>query len=461
MYRILLVDDDVKNLKATQVFLTTCGYTVETTSSAFAAIERIRTEEFALVLADFLMPEMTGDALISMIGQINPNQQVAVYSCDVSRETLKTSLKAGALDFIEKSMPWAEFEKVIEAFCGRYETAFRTIRASKSKSENRLTVEAVGMVGQSKKSVDLAEKIKKIAPSGDTSVLIRGESGTGKELIAHALHKLSPRASYPFVAINCAAIPRDLLESELFGHIKGAFTGATENKEGKFKQANGGTIFLDEIGDMPIELQAKLLRVLQERVVEPVGGKVSQKIDVRIISATHRNLEDLAAKKLFREDLIYRIRVVEIEAPPLRTRPEDIEPLVEHFTARYNEKSTKKKYFQRRTLDILKRYPWPGNVRELQGAVEHHLVMASDSMVRPENIEPKYYEAQPVSVTGLTLEQFRLHSNENLLTFLEGTIDLAEGNKAEAARRLGIKNTHLIELLKDTRGKVDALKAEA
>jgi two-component system response regulator HydG len=461
MYRILLVDDDAKNLKATQTFLKSHGYDVETTTSPLTAIEMVKAEEFALALLDFQMPEMMGDALATMIRQVCPHQQMAMYSCDLTREAVKTSLKAGAVDFIEKTMPTDEFLKAIEGFCNRYEEAFRTIRTGKNKSENRLVVESVGMVGQSKPMADLALMIKKLAAASDTSVLIRGESGTGKELIARALHKLSSRAGYPFIAINCAAIPKDLLESELFGHVKGAFTGAADNKEGKFKLANGGTIFLDEIGDMPLELQAKLLRVIQERVVEPVGSKVSQKIDVRILSATHKNLDEMAAKKLFREDLIYRLRVIEVEAPPLRSRPEDIEPLVEHFSAKYNKKNGTNKYFQRRTLEYFKRFPWPGNVRELETTIERHIILVStpDNMIRPENIERKFYEAQPASFAGLTLGQFRLNHSREFLGFLEGTVELAEGNKAEAARRLGIKSNHLNELLKDTRNKVETLSS--
>lgn len=461
MYRVLLVDDDAKNLKATQVFLKSKGYDVETTTSALEAIEILKTEEFALALLDYRMPEMMGDALASIIHQSNPNQQIAMYSCDLTREALKTSMKAGALDFIEKTMPNNEFLKAIEGFCHRYEEAFRTIRAGKSKSENRLLIESAGMVSQSQAMVEMVRKIKKVAASKDTSVLIRGESGTGKELVARALHNLSPRANYPFVAINCGAIPKDLLESELFGHVKGSFTGATDNKEGKFKVANGGTIFLDEIGDMPLVLQVKLLRILQERVIEPVGSKVPHKIDVRIISATHRNLEEMVARKLFRDDLIYRIRVVEIDVPNLRSRPEDIEPLVEHFTTQFNKKNGTHKYFQRRTLDILKRYSWPGNIRELEAAVERHLIMVPDKLIRPEHIERQFYEAQPTSMVGLTLDEFRLRHYRDLLNFVEGTIELSEDNKAEASRRLGIEPNHLQQLLRGTKNKIAELETPA
>ena len=454
MYRILLVDDDLKNLKATQVFLKSRGYDVVTTASPTEAVQLITNEEFALVLLDYHMPEIMGDVLASMIYQVNPHQQMAMYSCDLTRDALKTSMKAGALDFIEKTIATDDLVKTVEGFCNRYEEAYRTIRPGKSKSEDRLLIESTGMVGQSKAMATLAHKVQKLAAASDTSVLIRGESGTGKELVARALHNLSSRKNYPFVAINCGAIPTDLLESELFGHVKGAFTGATENKEGKFKLANGGTIFLDEIGDMPLELQVKLLRVIQERVIEPVGGKTPIKINVRIISATHRNLDEMAARKLFREDLIYRIRVVEIEVPTLRSRPEDIEPLVEHFNAQFNKRSGSNKFFQRRTLEILKRYAWPGNVRELEATIERHLIMVPERLIRPEHIERKLYEAQPTSIAGLTLGESRRHQSKALLELINGTIDLAEGNKAEAARRLGIKGNHLNELLKDTRAKV-------
>ena len=304
------------------------------------------------------------------------------------------------------------------------------------------------MVGQSEALAQTAEVIQKVAPSSDTSVLIRGESGTGKELVARAIHNLSSRSSGQFVAINCGAIPRELLESELFGHMKGAFTGAISDKTGKIALANRGTLFLDEIGDMPMELQVKLLRVLQEREITPVGGKIPQKINIRIVSATHRNIEDLVAKGLFREDLMYRIKVVDIEVPPLRTRPDDIEPLVAHFTERFNKKNSSKKYFQRRTLDVLKRYSWPGNVRELEAVVEKHLVVSNESMIRPDNLDLRLYEASPSIARGLTFSQFRNLKRDDELNFLENTIQEAGGNKAEAARRLQITSNHLQHLLK-------------
>jgi DNA-binding NtrC family response regulator len=447
MYKLLVIDDDVKNLKANQSFLKANGFDVETTTLPEKALKLIQADEFALVLLDYQMPQMMGDALAALILRENPNQQIAMYSCDLSREAVKNSMRAGAVDFIEKTLAPNDLLALVNSYCNRYEHIFRTIRPSRSKTESRQLIESIGMVGQSDELVRTAKVIQKVAPSADTSVLIRGESGTGKELVARAIHNLSSRSLRQFVAINCGAIPRELLESELFGHLKGSFTGAITDKIGKIALAHKGTLFLDEIGDMPMELQVKLLRVLQEREITPVGGKVPQKIDVRIVSATHRNIEELVTKGLFREDLMYRIKVVEVEVPALRTRPEDIEPLVAHFTDRFNKKNNSKKYFQRRTLDVLKRYSWPGNVRELESVVEKHLVVSNESMIRPDDLDLRLYDAAPTPLRGLTFLQFRDLKRDDELNFLETTIREAGGNKAEAARRLQVSANHLQHLL--------------
>ena len=451
MYKLLIVDDDAKNLKATQSFLKANGYDVVTTMVPDDALNMIKEDEFALVLLDYQMPQMMGDALAALILKASPHQQIAMYSCDLSRDAVKNSMRAGAVDFIEKTLPPHELLALVKSYCNRYEIVWRTIRPTKDKSEVRRMIESVDMIGQSQPLANTAMTILKVAPAADTSVLIRGESGTGKELVACAIHKLSSRARGQFVAINCGAIPKDLLESELFGHMKGSFTGAVADKTGKFAMANNGTLFLDEIGDMPMELQVKLLRVLQEREIVPVGGKFPQKVNVRIVSATHRNIEDMVAKGLFREDLMYRIRVVEVDVPPLRTRTEDIEPLVAHFTDRYNKKNDTKKFFQRRTLEVLKRYSWPGNVRELEGIVEKHLVVSNENMIRPDDLDIKLYESTPALARGLTFAQFRDLRRDDEMQFLESTIEDAGGNKAEAARRLQITANHLQHLLNGTK----------
>lgn len=448
MYRLLIVDDDVKNLKATQSFLSSNGYDVTTSASPTEALDLLKETEFALVLLDYQMPEMMGDMLASMAYKENPNQQIAMYSCDLSREALKNSMRAGAVDFVDKSMAPKDLLTTVASFCNRYEEAFRTIRPEASKSESRKLIEAIGMVGQSQSLAETAITVQKFAAASDTSVLIRGESGTGKELVAKAMHRLSARAKGNFVAINCAAIPRELLESELFGHRKGSFTGAVADKMGKFEFANNGTIFLDEIGDMPMELQVKLLRVLQEREIVPVGARSPQKVNVRIVCATHRNLETLIANGSFREDLFYRIKVVQVEIPPLRSRVDDIEPLVAHFTDRYNKKYGTKKFFQRRTLDVFKRYSWPGNVRELEAMIEQHLVISDESMIGPSDLDLKLYGNQVETVAGLTFARFREMKESEESHFLHSALQESGGNKAEAARRLDISPNHLRHLLK-------------
>ncbi len=401
-----------------------------------------------MVLLDYQMPEMMGDTLASMARKANPNQQIAMYSCDLSREAIKSSMRAGAVDFVDKSMAPQDLLARVASFCNRYEEEFRTIRTGNSKSENKKVIEAIEMVGQSQALAEMAINVQKFAAASDTSILIHGESGTGKELVAKAIHKLSSRARGNFVAINCAAIPRELLESELFGHRKGSFTGAVADKVGKFEYANNGTIFLDEIGDMPPELQVKLLRVLQEREIVPVGASMPKKINVRIVCATHRDLKTLIANGTFREDLYYRIKVVQVDIPPLRNRVDDIEPLLAHFTDLYNKKHGTKKFFQRRTLDVLKRYTWPGNVRELQATVEQHLVLSDESMVSPSDLDVKFYGNQVETVAGLTFEKFRELKQNEETHFLQTALQETGGNKTEAARRLGISDNHLRHLLK-------------
>jgi transcriptional regulator with PAS, ATPase and Fis domain len=315
------------------------------------------------------------------------------------------------------------------------------------------------MIGESQVMADAAIKIKKLAGS-DVSVLVHGESGTGKELAAKALHDLSPRSKGPFIAINCAAIPKDLLESTLFGHKKGSFTGAVVDQDGKFVLANGGTIFLDEIGDLSLDLQAKLLRVLQERVVEPLGSRAPRKIDVRIICASHKKIDDLVKENLFREDLMYRIKVAELELPPLRERPEDIEPLVAHFTSVLNQKYGFNRHFQYRALEVLRKYSWPGNIRELSGVVEKHLIQADGPVIRPDDLDLKFYEkTEAKRASQVTLAELDEQQNKAKIALILQTVDSA-GSKVEAARRLGIKPTHLQYLLNESKAakKADARK---
>lgn len=450
-YKILMVDDDLKNIKATKGYLEINGYDVSAVQTPDEALMLVKKEEFALVLLDFQMPQSSGDFVAKLIREINPVQQVAMYSADYSRDALKLSYQAGAVEFIEKSSEPQDLLSKVRMYCNRYDELLKTIRPTTNKSENRRHLAAVKMEGQSQVMAEVAIRTKKIAEARDVSVLIHGESGTGKELVARALHDLSPRAKGPFVAINCAAIAKELLESTLFGHKRGSFTGAIADQDGKFVQADKGTIFLDEIGDLSLDLQAKLLRVLQERTVEPIGARLSRKIDVRIVCASHKKIDDLVRKGLFREDLMYRIKVAEIEIPPLRERVEDIEPLVAFFSEIYNKRYQTNCYFQSRTVDILKKYPWPGNVRELAAVVEKHLVQAEGPLVRPEDLDLALYSDQDsLSPGSIKLSEWEEQKSKDKMSYILETIE-ASGSKNEAARRLGVTPQNLQYLLNQSK----------
>lgn len=449
-YRILMVDDKIKNLGATKGYLEANGLEVETTQSPDEALKRVTEDEFALVLLDYQMPEMTGDILAAKIREINPLQQVAMFSCDQTRSAVKNSFKAGAVEFIEKDEQPTSILATVLSYCHRYDAVCSTVRPLKDKGFNAELLRSIGMVGRTEIMGKAARKIIRLAEANDISVFISGESGTGKELAAKAIHSHSKRSGKPFIAVNCAAIPRDLIESELFGHAKGAFTGAIEKKDGKFVLASGGTIFLDEIADMPLELQAKLLRVIQERTVEPVGGRSSVKVDVRIITASHKNLDECVTAGRFREDLKYRILVADVHLPPLRDRVDDIESLVGYFTNVFNKQLGTNRYFQRRTLDVLKKYPWPGNVRELRNIVEKHISLADGPAIRPEDLSVKLYKSVSEISAALTLANFEDRQNIDKQNFIQQTIEAA-GSKAEASRRLGVSPAHLQYLLSESK----------
>lgn len=463
-YRLLMVDDNLKNLSATKGYLEASGFEVETTSSVEDAISWVSKDEYALVLLDFQMPEMSGDELAAKIREINPLQQVAMFSCDDSREALKKSHKAGALEFIEKSEKPEAILATIQLYCNRYEAVCRTIRPTKDKSQNAQLLKSHNMIGRSEVMGKVAQKIQKLGEASDVSVFISGESGSGKELVAQALHNTSSRRRGPFVCINCAAIPRDLLESELFGHAKGAFTGAFDKKDGKFVLAHTGTLFLDEIAELPLELQAKLLRVVQERVVQPLGARSSVNIDIRIITASHQNLDECVKQGRFREDLKFRILVADIEVPPLRDRVEDIELLIGHFTDQFNKQYKIKpaRYFQRRTIDVLRKYSWPGNVRELINVIEKHMIEVTEPAIAPEHLSLKLYQGSAaIGVGGLLLEDFEAKQGVDKQTFILEAIEAVGGSKAEAARRLGVTPQHLQYILGESKSaKSKKLKPE-
>lgn len=443
-YRILLVDDDAENLSLNKRLLSNAGYSVVGACSGLEAIgtyEKARSD-FALVLMDHHMPEMNGDEAVRHILAIDPNQQIATFSMDDTREVMKSSFKAGVVDFIDKNADNDTLLNAIAVCCDRYEKNLRTIRGETvSLDEREKLIRDSGMIGRSQQLYDLCKRIQKSAPT-TASILILGESGTGKELVAQAVHKLSARAKAPFVAINIAAEPATLLDSTLFGHKRGAFSGAIADHPGKFKQADGGTLFLDEIGDMSLDLQVKLLRVLQEKVVVPVGGTKDVPVDVRIIAATHKDLPKMVEQGTFREDLFYRINTMILKTSPLRERTDDIEPLVASYTEQICKQNGFRKHFNRNCLEILERQTWKGNIRELRSVVESQLVDSETREVGADRLEIRFGSRTVAKDEPKTLEEIDTHLESVKRDLIKSTL-IKSPSKAEAARRLNIAPNRL------------------
>lgn len=452
-YRILVVDDDRDNRASTKKFLETQKYRVDTAASGQEAITLFagsEKPEYAVILMDYRMPEMNGTQAAKEILTRQPRQLIAIYSCDDSKELLINSIQSGVVDYLNKDIQPDEFLRKLEALCGKYEMTTRPILAAKDGEEitpdHELLAKA-GLVGCSPGLVRVARDIQRFANEEQT-VMISGETGTGKELVARALHRMSARANNPFIALNCTAIPENLLESTLFGHEKGSFTGAVKSQVGKFVLANRGTLFLDEIGDLPPNLQVKLLRVLQEKQVEAVGSNRAVSIDVRIVVATHRNLIEMVKAGQFREDLYYRLNVLSTVIPPLRDRTEDVEPLIAHFTANYCKTKGIKKRFERGTLPILKSYPWPGNVRELEHMVERHLIQCDGGTVRVEDLDSRLFQGNKSVASsgaisgGTSLKDFEAKQRAEFKLFVRGILTRSE-SKSDAARKMQVSPSKL------------------
>ncbi len=374
---VLVVDDEATIRESLAMILEFEGYRVETAASGSEALVKLATVEPDAVLLDVKMPEMDGLAVLAAMRERGYQTPVVVISGHADFETAVEATKRGAWDFFEKPL---QRDRVVLAL----RNAIEAYRLRRQGAESRL--EPDEMVGEAPTMRRLGELIERAGPTTAT-VLITGESGTGKELVAHALHRKSPRRDAAFVQVNCAAIPEELIESELFGHEKGSFTGAVRKQIGKFVVADGGTIFLDEIGDMSQRTQAKVLRVLQSGEVEPVGAATTLKVDVRVIAATNRDLEaDIAAGR-FREDLFYRLNVVPLRTPPLRERLEDVPALLDYFVRRFASTSAlRPKSFDQAAVDLLRQQPWKGNVRELRNLVERLLILAPGDRITREDV---------------------------------------------------------------------------
>ena len=440
---ILIVDDEKAIQTSLQGVLEDEGYRVTAVGSGVQALSRISEEAPDLVLLDIWMPRMDGLEVLAEIKRTHPEQTVVMISGHGTIETAVKATKLGAYDFIEKPL---SLEKTLL-------TVTRALEHSRLERENRALRERLErgqeIVGQSAAIQELRRQIAVAAPTSGR-VLIQGENGSGKELVAQAIHALSARRDGPFVEVNCAAIPEELIESELFGHEKGAFTGAVARRKGKFELADGGTLFLDEVGDMSLKTQAKVLRALEEQAFERVGGTESIKTDVRVIAASNQNLSDLITGGRFRDDLFYRLNVIPIPVPPLRERKEDIPLLVEHFIRIFSlENGKRPKTVSVEALAYFLSYDWPGNVRELRNMVERLVIMSPRDVIGPEDLPPPLRPKVP----ALPEEQIKEKSLKEAREGFERAYILAElraqdWNMTRTAERLGIERTHLYRKLK-------------
>ena len=436
--KILIADDDTSLRRVLEYNLLEEGYQVFTAANGEDGLELFIREQPDLLITDLKMPGMTGSQLMAAVREISPRIPVIVITAFGAVETAVEAMKLGAYDYITKP-----FNRDALKLTVRKALEMRCLTEENLRLKEELTEKAEirNIIGISRGMTDVFSVVRKVADT-DATVLISGESGTGKELVARALHSLSSRRSNPFVAINCAAIPRDLLESELFGHLKGAFTGALRDKVGKFQAAEGGSLFLDEVGELPLELQPKLLRALQEREVEPVGGNSPSQLDVRVIAATNSDLEEAIAVGSFREDLFYRLSVIPVHLPPLRERAEDVPLLVRHFAAKYGGASV---VFHPEALATLRDYYWPGNVRELENTVERLLILRSGDTINladiPEKIRCRNLERKG-RIVSLPAEGYSLEQLEREVVI--EALDRCNWNQTAAARFLSIPRHTLI-----------------
>ena len=438
---ILVIEDERVQLDALVGFLEKRGFEVEGVSSGTEGVERVRGTAVDLVLTDYRMPEMTGLEVLRATKEINPDIPVVILTAFGSVEDAVEAMKFGAYDYIAKPVDLDELEMGVRRAL-EHRSLVSENRALREELRGRYRLE--GIVSVSREMEDALNLAARAAESKAT-VLIRGESGTGKEVVARAIHYASPRGEGPFVAVNCAALSEHLLESELFGHEKGAFTGADRLRKGRFELADGGTLFVDEVGDIPINLQTKLLRALQEHTFERVGGDRTLRMDVRILAATNRDLERMIQEGTFREDLFYRLNVVCIEIPPLRRRRSDIPPLIEHFLREYAAENGKEiEGVSREAMDRLMRYDYPGNVRELENAIERAVVLARGSLVATEDLPLTIRGTESerdakASYAGSLTERVERLEQEAILEALQE----AGGNQSRAAERLGLTERNL------------------
>ena len=435
--RILVCDDEASLREMLQILLRREGYRVDAVDGVHAAREQLGSADpYDVVITDLVMPDGTGMEVLDAVRARSIDTQTLMVTAFATTEQAVEAMRKGAYDYVQKPFRnhelLATLEKALEkrAIVAENQTLRAEVKARWTEGQ---------LIGKSAAMDRLRDLIKRVA-NATSSVLITGESGTGKEMVARALHFQSPRAERPFVVLNCGAIPENLIESELFGHVKGAFTGATAAREGLFQAAHGGTLFLDEVGELPPPLQVKLLRVLQDRKVRPVGGTAEVEVDVRVVAATNRDVESEVEAGTFREDLFYRLNVIRIEAPPLRDRPEDIPVLAEYFLQKHSALQGRRLEFSPEAMRWLAQQPYAGNVRELENIVERGVTLAPSHTVNREDLGDTHPSKKAVSLTQIPEGRFDL---DEYLTQVEKellfrALDQAEGVRTKAAELLGM-----------------------
>jgi two-component system response regulator HydG len=447
--RVLVIDDHPAHAEIVAEILQRAGYDCTIATSGAEGLRKIETEPWDVVLTDLKMADVDGMAIVRKAREELPEAEVVVITGYADVKTAVEAIKLGAANFLTKPVDKAELRAIFDKAAERVRLA-RANRELKRQIDEKFGFE--GVIGSSPRMHEVIARLQTIAPTNAT-VLIQGETGTGKELVAKALHNNSPRKAKPFVAMNCTALNENLLDDELFGHEPGAFTGADRLRKGRFEHANGGTLFLDEVGDMPLNLQAKLLRVLENREVVRIGSNTPIKVDVRVLAATHQDLEAMVAAGRFRKDLYFRLKVVTVKLPPLRQRREDIQILASHFIKEFNALHGKNvKSIAEPVKRAMNQYDWPGNVRELRNFIESAVVQDTDGVIRADDVQEgdilkkaQSGEATLAGPTGLIGRPL----SEVERWYIERALERADGNREEAARMLHIGERTLYRVIRE------------
>ena len=441
-FAILIIDDEEAQLVSLKSFLSKRGYDIFTSTSGKEGINIINNNVIDLVLSDFRMPEWNGLEVLKKVKELNPEIDVVIMTAFGNIDDAVQIMKSGAYDYLNKPVDLDELENLINRIKEKHFLVNENKQLKEQLQERFKFDSVISQSGEMEEVINTAGRVAK----SKATVLIRGESGTGKELIARAIHFTSPRNEKPFVTVNVAAITETIMESELFGHEKGAFTGANQQRIGKFEQANGGTLFIDEVGEIPLGIQVKLLRAIQFGQIERLGGNNTINLDIRIVTATHRNLEEMLTKSEFREDLFYRLNVVSINIPPLRNHKTDIQLLVNYFIKKYSKENEKDiQGISKEAMDKLLKYDFPGNIRELENMIEHAVVMSRSEQLniydlpKQVNLVSGQSILDPTNIEDGHEEKMKAFETE----LIKEALKFTNGNQSAAARKLGITERHL------------------